>query len=617
MKHAFKTIGSVVVMSALMIMAASCAKENLSEETQDNYYAKGELRDVNVSTVMPASSDKAFMDNNRYVQWVEGDLLNINGTKLAAEDVRGPNNDTASFKGSVYALTVSGKDIYWSVYPANKLAAYSNALPSAIATDGKTVNITFPKTYTYSDVQLNQPLSNLNLMVGRSEVAKNAELKKIQMKNLCSILKINMKAATGVFAAQNTKTVQKVIVSSCDGVLAGTYKVNGSGVISAGSSTSNTVTVTFSNPVDISTQKSVYIMLPPTLSSQCLNVTLVSTDDKYYYKASSTATLARNTMYTANMTAVDFSTLGYDNSLNNSSYYFSVASDRTVIFSPGNLQYNAVATVGSGTHFRFAPNQWDYVGMECKYGTVFNEKGQKSKNESIGASYDGWIDLFGWGTSGHGSSGNVRQPYYNNTTNSNYGPGLHNLTGDYAAYDWGRSNSIYNPKTNTTQTNYWRLLTATELEYLINTRSGKTINGKANARYAMAQIRTDKTTVHGLILFPDNYDGQTSSGSGVTFSTINSHSASWATKCTAAGWKNLESHGCVFIPASGWRAGTTVGSVGNNPDAIHPYQVYCWTSTYVDADFAHHLLANKEDVKDAVGPKRSNGYGVRLVRTRQ
>ena len=79
MKHAFKTIGSIAAMSAIMIMAASCAKDTLSEETQEMYYAKGELRHISVSTVMPSANtnDKAFVDGSRYVQWVEGDLLNI------------------------------------------------------------------------------------------------------------------------------------------------------------------------------------------------------------------------------------------------------------------------------------------------------------------------------------------------------------------------------------------------------------------------------------------------------------------------------------------------------------------------------------------------------------
>ncbi len=614
MKHAFKTIGSIAAMSAIMIMAASCAKDTLSEETQEMYYAKGELRHISVSTVMPSANtnDKAFVDGSRYVQWVEGDLLNINGTKLPAEEVRGAHNDTASFKGDVYAIPSGSNDIYWSVYPANKIGEYTNAVPSGVT--ATTLDVTFPTSYTYSAAQLNQQLAELNLMVCRSEVSKGAELKKIAMKNVGSIMRINMTAASGV--SQNKK-VQKIILSSCDGNIAGKYRINTSYGISAVSGQSNTVTVNFSTPVDITSQKSVCVMLPPTLNNNCLNITLVNTDGAIYHLATTSAKLERNKYYTANMTSVDFSTEAYNNNLNNTTYYFKVGSSSNVVFSPGNLQYNAATTVGDGTHFRFAPNQWDYVGTLCNYGTVYNALGEKSKNESIGKNYGGWIDLFGWATSGYDG----KNPYATSTTNTWYGPAA-NLTGSTnKKYDWGQYNKIYNPLTNNTDAaGTWRLLTGTELDYLLETRAtGKTINSTANARYTMATIRTDVNgpsgNVHGLILFPDNYNG--GNPTGVTWGKINTHT-NWTTKCTAAGWKTLESHGCVFIPASGFRRGTTMYSVGVNPSSDHPYQCYAWTSTINsdNTDYAFHLIANKAGVYKAYGPQRSNGYGVRLVKNK-
>lgn len=60
---------------------------------------------------------------------------------------------------------------------------------------------------------------------------------------------------------------------------------------------------------------------------------------------------------------------------------FSVSATKKVYFSKGNLQYQA-----STNTWRFATNQWDRIG---------------SGNSSISSSYSGWIDLFGWGTSGY------------------------------------------------------------------------------------------------------------------------------------------------------------------------------------------------------------------------
>ena len=55
---------------------------------------------------------------------------------------------------------------------------------------------------------------------------------------------------------------------------------------------------------------------------------------------------------------------------------FSVSSNKQVLFSKGNLQYQA--DPGS---WRFAENQYDVIG---------------EGNGDIAADYTGWIDLFGW-----------------------------------------------------------------------------------------------------------------------------------------------------------------------------------------------------------------------------
>ena len=79
-----------------------------------------------------------------------------------------------------------------------------------------------------------------------------------------------------------------------------------------------------------------------------------------------------------------------------------------VLFSKGNLQYQA-----STKTWRFAENQYDIIG---------------EGNENISYRYSGWIDLFGWGTSGWNSGANAYQPYstsqnlidYNVGGNSNW-----------------------------------------------------------------------------------------------------------------------------------------------------------------------------------------------------
>jgi len=55
------------------------------------------------------------------------------------------------------------------------------------------------------------------------------------------------------------------------------------------------------------------------------------------------------------------------------------------------LQYQA-----STDTWRFAEHQWDFVGDDTD-GNVF-ENDVKCNNALTSDSYDGWIDLFGWGT---------------------------------------------------------------------------------------------------------------------------------------------------------------------------------------------------------------------------
>ena len=133
---------------------------------------------------------------------------------------------------------------------------------------------------------------------------------------------------------------------------------------------------------------------------------------------------------------------------------FSISDDKQIYFSQGNLQYNAVqgthdcsdGTTKEGT-WRFAEHQYDRIG---------------SQNSNISATYDGWIDLFGWGTSGWNSGANEYQPYSTSDVNGNYYPGgsySNNLTGSYANADWGVYNAIFNGGN---QAGMWRTLTGAD-----------------------------------------------------------------------------------------------------------------------------------------------------------
>ena len=230
---------------------------------------------------------------------------------------------------------------------------------------------------------------------------------------------------------------------------------------------------------------------------------------------------------------------------------FSVSATKTVTFSPGNLQYHA-----ANNEWRFAPNQTDYIG---------------DANANISATYNGWIDLFGWGTGDNPT--NVSTDY-----------------NDYQTFvDWG-SNQIGSYAPNT-----WRTLTYDEWYYLRYERPNY------DELIGVAQVNG----VNGLILLPDAW----TCPSGVTFKSgfPKDYGAEYYADYQTFGaseWATLEASGAVFFPAAGFRYGSYVDDLqrnGNYWSATEhfSYNAYC---LYFDSNEAY------VDYYD-----RNSGQSVRLV----
>ena len=230
---------------------------------------------------------------------------------------------------------------------------------------------------------------------------------------------------------------------------------------------------------------------------------------------------------------------------------FSVDYDgNTIVFSQGNLQYHAVSKT-----WRFAGQQWEFVGDKAE-GNVY-ENGVKSNNGDIARDeYSGWIDLFGWGTSGWNSGAVEYSPMAYSASAEDYYPGgdpYNNLTGTYAEADWGVHNSILNGDNKKGQ---WRTLTSDEWAFILYYREG------GAALVSSASI----DGVKGIVILPDN--GFEVPG-GLTFTSFAAKSdINWnegmhayeaksdihdVNKYTVDEWKLLEAAGAVFLPCGGRR----------------------------------------------------------------
>ena len=253
---------------------------------------------------------------------------------------------------------------------------------------------------------------------------------------------------------------------------------------------------------------------------------------------------------------------------------FSISPTQQVRFAPGNLQYQA-----STNTWRFAEHQWDVIG---------------SDNSDISSTYSGWIDLFGWGTSGWNSGANCYQPWSVSVDDSDYFPGgspNNDLTGAYAEADWAWHNPISNGGDSVHQ---WRILTRDEWRYLLIKRAD------ATSKIGLGNING----VGGFIILPDNWTlpSGCSFTSGLTRVDEAYYPDGSLNSYTLAQWAEMEAAGAVFLPAAGSRWGLR----DQNGNFTHPplpgtavyyvgIQGVYWTSTQVsDVDVFSMCFSNSE-----------------------
>ena len=236
-------------------------------------------------------------------------------------------------------------------------------------------------------------------------------------------------------------------------------------------------------------------------------------------------------------------------------------------FSQGNLQYRA-----SDNLWRFAENQWDIIG---------------DGNTNISATYNGFIDLFGWGTGEAPTTAGKTDgyPYFS---------------------DWG-INCISNGGNHA---NLWRTPTMDEWTYLIHSRTD------AENLFALATVNS----IHGFILLPDNWKLP----NGSILHTATEKGMVWNNEreqyevnyedyrniykdniYTYDEWKVIEAAGAVFLPSAGGRSNTSVGLIGE--------ECLYWSASPNGMSNAYLFAVTNKFIKPAEKNERYLGYSVRLV----
>lgn len=241
-----------------------------------------------------------------------------------------------------------------------------------------------------------------------------------------------------------------------------------------------------------------------------------------------------------------------------------------------NLQYQATTQT-----WRFGEHPWSFVG-DASQGNVYETIGgvaTKCTNTLISDSYEGWIDLFGWGTWGSGN------PCNTSTNDDDY-----TWTGDFNG-----------ELTNDNHTD-WRTLTAEEWTALRHYINSPQRIGAGTINTVTGNILLPTYSNKEVFTYGDNkiFKAFNEVGGGVTNANTPSDTeweAIWAP------------NGAVFLPRVGIRINSTTVNNANS-------RGYCWSSSLgINEDSATYFnIGGNNGVSVANNLNKKYGNAVRLAR---
>lgn len=526
-------ISTFVTAAAVLVLAVGCDKDNSYDGMKLVAEGFGSAQKVAVSGT--ASS------------WVSGETLRINGAdKTIAVDG----------EGNAYISSVNAADTYRALYPAS--------LNTSATLNADAVTVTLPASYQWAvDANGRQLIPSPMAAFGTSS-------SRLYFRHITSAIDVKITNYYGF-----TVTVDNVTVSSDAYQLSGSKDItlNSTETLAVNAATTETaadkqVQVLFDdNELQIlaGQTKTVQVPVLPVGAGNhfTVSITVHKVGDaavtKTLTKTQTTGgAMPRNSLATAPDTV---------------GALFSVAADKKVIISQGNLQY-----IGSAAtpYWKFADTQYKILGSN----------GQGANEPRVDR------DLFGWGTSGwSGSGASAYQPYSVVSTDS-----LYYRTGDIAGTnaDWGVYNAIRNGG-NTSGS--WRTPTASQFTYLLTERS-------VTNRFVKASV----ASVKGIIVFPDNYEHPEDI---TVLSNVNDATKNYTYVIVESAWNKMEANGAIFMPTTFYRtAGTTISSFAGTG--------YYWSSTKAPTNnHAYSLYSTSTALTPALDNYScgyNKGYYVRLVK---
>jgi uncharacterized protein (TIGR02145 family) len=246
MKGIKKMPTAIFKIAAITLIAMPVLSSCEKSETSIN---GGEENIITISATSELPDTKTSLGESNVVNWTEGDKITTfwGNSEIAAEFTlsTGEGTTSATFTGTPIYTT----DECYAIYPHNSA--------TTISAD-KTISFTLPATQTYKADGFAEGSNPM--------VAYKTEAGTLQFKNLCAVLKLQLKVASG------TKTIKKITISSATKKLSGAATVamtygNEGPVISMASdlTADNYVELTLGDGVELNTTaKAFYIVVPAT-----------------------------------------------------------------------------------------------------------------------------------------------------------------------------------------------------------------------------------------------------------------------------------------------------------------------------------------------------------------
>ena len=543
-------IYSMIAIAAVM----ACNKVETNEQPLSTEEEKG--YDVIYATTEATKTTIAGTGINERVEWVKGD-------EVAVYD--------KNYNKKIYIAQKSGNPVPFTC--ENGLSTYYAAVypvSSAIKCEwGPKITVNVPE-------RQNGQFKN-HVYIGRpSSTSSNDFL----FESVTSVIKITVPAE---------RQIETITLESTNDIC-GNYIIDYYNNTKSISSGAKKIIVTASPGTTLS--GSVYIAVLPCAKTSNITVNFLSADRFAAISQSSVVPFKVNTIEDFGVVKVD---------LNKYPKAFTIDdAGHQVFFASGNLQYQAKGTDGK-SHWRFAEHQWDYVGYgqdNVTAGTIY-VNGVKSTNCDTDvkySEYSGWIDYFGFGTSGCEGG---PAPYLSTADESLY-PNVNLAQTVNHKYDWGRYCDIESKNTDGT----WSLDQYNKEWYTISREQWAYIFGRSGEKWGIAKIssvQVDGTAINkaisGTIILPDYFDQP-----DVKFTpgqqTLNEY--------TLEQFQLMENNGAIFLPWGGFRsnglAGLQIGVYGRYNTTERGKQIdflsttFGWSTSGSFSSFGGSLVRLVRDV---------------------